>query len=791
MQRYLKTASNILFFERQALEAPTPVPELTNHKVVVDRSGSMYLDIQGMKDALKQVFAVEAVTNKDVTTDLYSFSSHGDVTQHWAGVPVSEIPELSGPYMREINKIQATSCTGISQALFLALKNVDKTKTTGITLFTDGYANDPSSYAEGLALDAFVDKVQAEYPLVFVNTIGFRDWCDWPRMNKIANTLSGKCTKATSFKAVLEAMHDIQGILSGRMRPALKFSASEGQMVLTINRTTGQVNAGELGKDLVLRGVSADSDLTVFKITVAPPDATLPKGVKALQDGEEYLAGALSQAFLGLGSIRKAKEVLFASGNKTLWEEHQAAMTPSSLAVMMTDLQMWTQEGGNGKFEMGRNVNPKHNLFDLADAINALPAKSVGLDVEAFMKGYRRRSIRKVMGSRNDDGTITPPRARTVAREGARVYVKSLSFNSADASVQVETEKAVWVERLSDGKVLQEVECVSLDGLRDVRTFTLISSGERNVEILPLEVYTKAAFEALSEFILPSQAKTFTPGQKVKISLKRFRMESSSETPLEPVTLMDAVVKRFVALSKSKILSAMQDKDAASPYTPEQLAALKELHLSAKLNFSPPTTVHYTDREAAIRTGAIDAFTRYKINFGTLDIRSSSDFRSGNELLQRKFSAKTAAGEKVAKPNLAGYLQGDKFEPKPTRSKETPADDLMLKYLNQYLTPPRLTNEQITAELAAANASLREANAVFQGLVMEIGSTGLLPLDLEKEMTRYTPEGLLQKYPNVELSKDEKEGIFFVGKNGLTISITPETAWYSVQAPGETEELDA
>jgi len=789
--RFFRSASNTFFMTRFAVPAPSPVPEVTEHIFVVDRSGSMYSDIEGLKSSIEQVLAVESLLNQNVLTTLISFSSHGDVTLHWAGVSADKVTELAGPYLPKLRSIKATCYTGISQGLNLALDQVNTSRTTGITLFTDGYANDPSSSQENKSLEKFVERVQVNFPNVFVNCIGFRDWCDWPRMNQISNALSGKCTKASSFKDVLSAMKDTQALLAGRVRPAIKVPGAKDQMTLAVNRTTGQVNVGVSGQDLTIRGVGQDDDIEIYTVAAGDKTTSVPKGTKAIEEGDEYLAGALAQAYLSLGSIRTAKEVLFSSGNKTLWNEHQSAMTPSSLAELITGLQKWIVADSNEDYEMGRNTRPQHNLFDLANAINALPPKSIGIDAEAFLKGYRRRSIKKLSGTRNEDGTVTPPLSKTVSREGARTYIKGISFNTADASVQVETETAVWVQRLSDSKIFQEVEFVSLDGLRDYRTYTLVSSGERNVEILPIEVYTKEAWAAITPYILPSEAREFTPGQKAKISLKRFRMESE-ETP-GAEDLFAKVSERTLATAQVKILSAMQDKEAASPYTPEQIAALKELHLSPALYFTAPSTVHYTDKEEAVRLGQIDSFTRYKINFGTVGILATDEFRSGNAFLQRRYTATDAAGAKLDKPTLTGYLKGDKYTLKPPgKAKDTAADDLMAGFLDSLVqAPTRMTNGEISKALGEQKKIVDNSNDFFQGLVMEIGCTGLIPRDLETSMTRYEPEAFEAKF-GVKLGKAEKEGMFWAHENGLVISVTPETSWYTVKTSTATDiEVEA
>ena len=779
--RFIRTASNVYYLSPVTIPTPSVEPEVTHHIFVVDRSGSMWGDIDGLKSSIEQALAVESLMHSNVETTLISFSSHGDVTTHWTHVPADKVTELSGPYLKELRSIRATCLTGISQAMNLALDHVKDGQTTGITLFTDGYANDPSAATENKSLDAFVRRASTGFPNVFVNTIGYRDWCDWPRMNAIASALSGRCVKAGSFKDVLNTMRDTQALLAGRVRPAIRIKGDTESFAFGINFATGQVNSAPIGDDLILRGVGADDQIEVFRVVKGEATYNLPKGVRVIDADDAYLAGALALGFAGMGEIRPAKEILFASGNKTLWAEHQSAMTPTSIAALVTDLSAWTKAGNNDGYEMGKNTKPKYNLFDLADAINALPSRSVGIDTDAFYSAYRRRSVKKVAGTREADGSITPPNAELVARDGARTFIKGVAFNKADASVQIDTEKAVWVKRLSDGKVFHEVEFVSLDGLRDYRSFTLISSGERNVDVLPIEVYTKEAWAALTPFMIPSQAKDFAPGDKAKIELKRFRMEA--ETVPTPDEMLSAITDRFTATAETKILSAMQDKAAASPFTPEQIAALKDLHLTPALYFSAPSTVHYADKDEAVRTGKIDSFTRYKINFGTVEIPSTDEFRSGNAFLDRRYTVEVG-GVAVTKPKLDTYLQGATYTVKPPnpKAKDTAADAVMAKVADAILlNGPRLSNDQITDRLRDAKKRAEKADLVFQGLVMEIGCTGLIPSEIEKVATRYEPADYAAKY-GVKLGKDEQEGIFYVLANGIVISITPEVSWYTVAA---------
>jgi hypothetical protein len=311
------------------------------------------------------------------------------------------------------------------------------------------------------------------------------------------------------------------------------------------------------------------------------------------------------------------------------------------------------------------------------------------------------------------------------------------------------------------------------------------------VEILPIEVYTKDAWAAISPFILPSEARDFTPGQKAKISLKRFRMEAEEYPTMDD--LNNSVLARLGATAEVKIYSAMQDKEAASPYTAEQVTALKELHLSPALYFSAPSTVHYTDKDEAVRSGQIDSFTRYKINFGTVGILSTDEFRSGNAFVQRRYAVTDSSGAKLDKPTLPGYQKGDKYTVKPPgKAKDTQADLLMAQVADAVLLlDKRLNNDEISERLKGAKLLVEAANQKLQGLVMEIGCTGLIPRDIEASMTRYEPDAFEAKF-GVKLGKAEKEGMFWVAENGLVISVTPETSWYTVKTSSETDvEIEA
>lgn len=792
----------LVLTERPVPKVEKPHAAVTHHIFVLDRSGSMFNDMANLKSCIEQVFAAGSMQNPLVLTTLISFSSNGDVTLHWSAVPVGDVVRFDQPYLPILRSISATYLTGMSQGLNLALQQVTQGQTTGITLFSDGFANDPSTLAENVAIDAFVANVKANYPAVFVNCIGFRDWCDWNRLGFIANSLSGGCVRATSFRQVLDSLNDTQALLSREMKPRMEFEAGhEQQHVLLINRTTGQVNMSKAGEGLTYGAASVQDVIEVYGVTVLPANTNrAPKGHKAIPVASMWLAGALAVGFLNVGDLRTAKQILFTSGNKTLWELYQSAITPSMTTLMGEALAAWVRSGTNSIYSMGRNTLPKHDLFDLVREVNRLPPNSVALELPRFMATYRRRSIKRVVGTRQADGSLTPPKTflRPVQTEADLLFVRSLEFNTSEATLQLNCVNLYCDVRDAEGNSVLRKIPFAPQTIASHKSYTLLSSGEWNVKYLVLSVYKKEAWRVLRPYMrgclsplgtFRKDVGSYATGARVVIPLAAFRTESALDEGLA-ARLGTLIAQRNQDLVNIKLLSAMQSKEETVSFAPDQVSLLKEYHLTPKFNYSPPTTTHYVDREKAIREGQIDSYTHYRVNFGTVSILDDGEFRSGNEFLNRRYTV-TLKGKVLEKPTLQTYTQGAEYSVKPPgKQKNTPADDLMARRADELLLAspgrPRYTQERVAEELQLSENGRKVVQEILQSLVVEIGCTGMLPAHLACEATQYTSDAFEAAYP-VKLGKDQKEGIFFVLPNRqhpadpVVISVVPQTAWYTVK----------
>lgn len=135
-----------LYLERK----PGDIPEksVAHSIIIIDRSGSMYGDIQALKDTLIKLLTLDEYINFQLVITLISYSSKGDVTCHFQRIPIQEVMKQNSPYLEAIRQIRATYATCISQSMEMAKSMIQEGELTAITLHSDGYANDTSPSAE-------------------------------------------------------------------------------------------------------------------------------------------------------------------------------------------------------------------------------------------------------------------------------------------------------------------------------------------------------------------------------------------------------------------------------------------------------------------------------------------------------------------------------------------------------------------------------------------------------------------------------------------------------------------
>lgn len=779
--------------EDLATQAPVVVKKPSHHVLVLDRSGSMYGDIDEVKSTVEKLLTLSEFRDPTLKISLISYSSSGDVKLHFAKVTVEDVMRSGSPYIGEIRSIRATALTCISQGLMMAETIVDDADVTCVTLHTDGFANDSSPTAESKAIKAAVEKLK-KHPNLFVNTIGYRDCCDYNLLASISNALSGVCIQAKGIKTVYQSIYDTTKLLAGTMSPAIEVGSGKANYAMFVSRSARKVIG--MADTFMVQGLSPTDDKTayrLFEITAADyADLNAPvNGENA--SVEPVLAYARTQ--VAAGNLNAAKYALVSTRCGELLGKHSRALVASDIAAMaagteeyLFDRIPFTTVDGYGLGQTGPSV------LTVLTYLNA-HAKGLSVDLTAFAKGYKRRGIKHIPGTRLADGTVEEPTVASRYRDGdGWAKVNSFDLNRNTATINMLVSQPIDLFKKGENTRVASVAGVSLDDLKSFNNYTVVGDGMLNAPTLTLRTADAKTLEGLLAMGAPIL--TCTPGQPFNLDL--------SGLPLVDYDLnvgaigRDTVVRLARLTVLSKILNGMR-KGVSSGYTAEQVADLKSHYLTPALYFSPPTTTEYADLAIAIATGKVDTKLSYKVDLGTSNITSTGKLKSGNEYLQRRFTL-TLLGTDVEKPTLDMISLTDDavwgVKKLSARTTLDSVDDLSCPIYEGVLGLGEGTelkallksvgcNDPVAflADLKGANAppavkeAIRFVDAAIEGvyetirpLAFYVGATGMVPDSLGAKAL--TPEDFATAYPNAKLSKAEKEeGSFHVLPDNTVLTV--------------------
>ena len=826
--------------EEVALAAPVAAKQSSHHILVLDRSGSMYGDLPAVKTMVEKVLTLEEYKNADMLISVLSYSSQGDVTTHVERARVEEVMAPSSKHVEAIRKIQITGLTCISQALRQALTLVKDGEVTCVSLHTDGYANDRSPGAEKREIDALV-KEYAKKPNVFVNTIAYRNWCDFGLLTSIANACSGTCFKTPTAKDVFNTLHATAGVLAGSVTPAFEVPALTGQYVTFVSKKADKVLGSIEG--LLVRGINADDDKRGYRYTrVTSEQYTASALPVAGTDAEPVLAFALGK--LAEGDVNGAKYALMASRNLTLLANHARALTNGALSEMATDMRKvlfgqvtepCAYTSDEAPYELPNARQP--SVVGILGLLSRYGASDMQVDTQTLRKGYKRRGVKRLPGTRNPDGTVTPPRAKAVSRnpDNAFLAVNGFDLNRNNATVNMTVANPIVLVRDNGESVGDTLAGVDLSGLSTFNSYTVVGDGELNLPVLPLRVTNKRLHRELSALGLVTGE--YDPTVTHNIALEG-RPVVAYDATFDPNVVFPTDL--FKNLLGAKVLSSvlaasMKDTGASDTLSEEQVTALKDVHLTPSLSFSPPTTTHYADLQQALASGDVDTRVSYKVNFGVSDMLNLGELHSANKFLERMYDLSlNGASEKKPKFDMrwdTTVAYGRKVLS--ARTKLTPVDDAMKPYFDEFLglvsttdnLSRVLTNTGLNAEqvqaflLAKQSTTLNDAvveafsdarkaldaytESLYDGvssLVFYVGSTGLVPEEFgaSKGMDAET---LKQAFPGLEycIGKTEADGTFytFTDAAGVTVvlSVYPKSENFTTEKglaslAGATESAD-
>lgn len=786
--------------QSKAVAAPS------HHIAILDVSGSMWGDLDSVKNIIEKVFTAEEFNDPAMKISLLSYGSHGDCRIHFQKVTVEEVLAPNSPHLAEIRNLRTRGLTGMSQALQAAETLIDDSEVTCISLHTDGYANDPSPYSEAQHIVGVVEALE-KHPNAFCNTVGYRSWCDFALLAAIANRLSGKSMQASNAREVFKALHDTQTLLAGQMSPVIEAGIG-GFDFLTFVSKKGQKVLGST-KPLTIRGLSGDDDATVYRYKEVD-EQTFAAAPGPVCDGitEPTALLAFARAQIALGNLNAAKYAMVSTRIGGLIDRNARALVASEVAAMSTDIEGYLYG------EKGESLRSEYGLGETGPSILSLLGvlgnyrSSLRVNVDDLAKGYKRRGLKKVAGSRDDKGNLVPPTHKLMVERNSDPFVEvsGIDINRDTATVNIRLVEGGTLVETASGNPVEEVAGIKLD-LKSYRNYTIVGDGQVNVPVLPLRIGDKRCFAALKDMGLV--AGDFDPNAQYDIAIGQMPLVDYDQ---DFAAIAPSVIAKLAKLTVLQKILAGLTAGESEALTAEQIADLKACYITPALYFSPPSTTPYTDLKDALAKGEVDAYLSYKVKFGTPDITNVGKLASGNAYLQRRFTLTGADGAEVKKPKLSDWwADGNVWGVKAlsARTKITPVDDLSYPIyadflglgsngaLNDALMLALDYDARKTFDTALAGGlDKEECVEVFKGTLRAIngaidaiydseicpvafyvGATGLVPDAYGA--AAMTADQLVEKYPDVNLAKAEKEGTFYEVAPGLLLGVFVQAEHFS------------
>ena len=427
------------------------------------------------------------------------------------------------------------------------------------------------------------------------------------------------------------------------------------------------------------------------------------------------------------------------------------------------------------------------------------------VNLEHLKSNYIRRGLRRVQGTRDDNGNLIEPTLKTeFADKGDYAPVSSFDINRNTANLNMLIARPVHLLPRGGGKPIAEVAGIKLDKLSTFNNYTMIGDGELNIPTLRIKISSKKLFDLLkAEGVLDVEGKAaakYDADTDYTLRLDTLPLVPAFEGAVE----LDGVFEDLADLKVLSSILAAHLKEESDLFTSEQVEELKKHYLSKSLYLNFPTTTEYTDRQQALAEGSIDSRVSYKIDLGNHDILNMSKLMSANKFLERLYEVIDGTGQKIDKPTFENFLDGTvsvRHKQLSARTKITAVDEFMRRIFDDFLG---LTNTGVVGGIlqrvgatdlmkvlqekhkgkkvsrsdyvAALTDARRKLDAYAENVYQEkvsplifyIGSTGVLPDEMDTKAL--TAEQLTAKYPDLALSKDEQEGMFFeIGDTILSV----------------------
>ena len=793
-------------------EATRAAPDKSHLILVIDQSGSMYSSMQEMRATLTKLLALEEYVNDSLLVSLVSYSGKGETYLRIEREPIASVmsPRGSGP--TAIESLRATNLTCISGALKVARSLTRAGEATTIVLHSDGYANDPSPYAETTSIADVLSDLSEES--VMLSTVSYGN-ADFALLDMIASKGGGVCVQARGAGQVFDALHAASKPAAS-VDPAVTVTGANGATLVGYSKSARRVFSG-IG-EIMIRGLKADDDLEVWECTDAANDFD---AVQTLGEAFAFPVAALlyARAALSAGNINAAKQAVLGARVESLYP-HLRALTSPQIGAFASALD--AAIFGDTPLVFAKESGIKTSAVTVLEVLEVLRqhAGQYLINVPMLTEGRQRRSIARKSGSLVD-GALVPPDFTTRLKDAspwARVGAIEMSRTAATINVNI-TRPCDLVGPA--GEVIREVAGVPLD-LADYRNITIVGEGSVLAPDLHIKVTDKRLSKRLTDLgFAPVAGVARIPLAELSV----VRPDLTGDDIVADTTLFE----RFTACAIARrILDAALEGESVK-YDAATVTEFAAHCLSKSGYYNPPTVNPYEDRAAAISAGEIDSYTTYRIELGSTALFATVDLPSANAFLDRRFTCMTT-GDTVAqpidKPTMNAVVTGAaSVTLKPAtaikRLKMGPADTIMLPWFLAFfdhtdedgfhegrgqwsglLSAAGVDPEDIEVIISgglferAPDArivlltSLRDAVSTYEDLlysqtlapvVMFAGATGFLPEGIAGATTAHSAEGLEAAYPGLKVPSKKRDAMFSTFADGRFIAVRPESVWYSTQ----------
>lgn len=780
--------------------------EPSHHIILIDASGSMYHDMDAIKTTVEKILTLEEFANSDQLVSLLSYSSSGDVRTHFSRVRVGDVMAPGSQHVKEIRNLRVRGMTCISQVLEQAKNLCQPDELTCISLHSDGYANDISPNAEKRAIDRIIADF-AGIRDVYVNTLAYRQYCDFNLLAAISNALSGKCIQAKDIHDVYNALHDTSVLLDGQRTPAIVSPLGSCDYQVFVSIADQRVNGSD--GDLKITGLSQAGDKTIYRYREVSKDvydaSSLPEA------DTDKCVYAYARAMLASGQLNDAKYATITTRDTELYK-HLRALTNEDRAAYLQELDDALEDSvvPRDVYDNYGVDTSKASVLEILDIMESWK-HAITVDYQDLQSKYNRRGLKRIAGVREKDGSVTTPGYTTKIVDKDWLRLSAVEINRDTASANIKLSRRVQLMGVETGDVVENVAGIDISTLYDYKNYTVVGDGSLNFDSLKVRLSDKRAHRDLWAAGVVNSA-TYTPKDTYIIDFTGRPLVSYDQdctiTPDVPNTLMQIRVLK-------SILKALLE-DTSEKYTSEQIAALKEHFLTPNLYISFPTTNDYIDLKEALASGQVDTRVSYKITLGDTDILNPGKLKSANAYLQRRFEAETEDGSRLSGKDLKWSKWWDNIIPLvkslSSRTKLDAVDALMMPIFEDFL---RVTDTRLCADLIdqlqsttaggidtdffmdALKRKLSQDQTVeiFKTaqeyldkiekemftlhvcpIAFYVGSSGLIPEYFDVGAMTY--DQLQTQYPNLAVSKDEQDGMFFV-RDRLILSVFSESVYFS------------